>query len=92
MSELQKPIDYTNRELGLMLGQINETLNSFIEINTKEHKLVMHKQDHTNGDVKKLKMWKAYLTGGFSVMAVIVSFLMYQTDLLKSLIKLAFNI
>lgn len=91
MSELQKPINYTNRELGLMLGQINESLTCFIKENSKEHKEVMAKQDHTNGDVKKLKIWKAYLTGGFSVLAVVVGFMMYQTDLLKNIVQIAFN-
>lgn len=90
MSELQKPINYTNRELGLMLGQINEALNGFIKVNTTEHQLVMAKQDHTNGDVKKLKIWKAYLSGGFAVLSVITAFIIYQTDLMKNVLKLIF--
>lgn len=91
MSELQKPIGYTNRELGLMLGQINEALDNFIKINSAEHKTVMDKQDHTNGDVKILKLWKARLTGAVSVIAVIVSFMAFQTDLVSGLVKLAFK-
>jgi len=91
MSELQKPINYTNRELGLMLGQINESLINFMKSNTQEHSEVIKRQDHTNGDVKKLKLWRAYLTGAFSVLAVVVGFIAYQTPLIERVVELAFK-
>lgn len=91
MSELQKPINYTNRELGLMLGQINDALASFITLNSQEHKEVMKRQDHTNGDVKSLKLWKARISGAIAVIAVITSFLAFQTELVSGIVKIAFK-
>jgi transcription antitermination factor NusG len=40
--------------------------------NDRDHNSIKNKQDHTNGDVKKLKQWKAGLMGGFAVLAIIV--------------------
>ena len=91
MSELQKPINYTNRELGLMLGQINDILTDFIKLNTHEHNEVIKRQDHTNGDVKNIKIWRARVTGALGIIGIIVSFLAFQTELISGIVKIAFK-
>lgn len=39
--------------------------------NTTEHNSIMSRQDHTNGDVTGLKLWKAYLLGAWVVVTFV---------------------
>lgn len=54
-------------------------LQNHIEIETERHngfddKLdeIIERQKYTNGSVNDLKMWRAYLTGGWAVLALIL--------------------
>lgn len=46
--------------------------------NKEDHKLITDKQDYTNGSVRKLQLWKAFLTGGWAVSSIIGSVILYQ--------------
>lgn len=81
---LPAPKTYTNRELGLLLSDIKTSFDSFVKTNTEEHQTVMRKQDHTNGDVKKLKLWRAYITGALAVLIFLTSFLLANPVVLSS--------
>lgn len=51
---------------------IQQALNDFREENNRRFDKVDAAQAHTNGDVTDLKMWRGYLTGGVTVIAIIV--------------------
>ncbi len=40
--------------------------------NSKEHLIVMEKQDKTNGRVKTLELWKARLIGAWAVFSILL--------------------
>jgi hypothetical protein len=53
--------DYSKREIDILFGEIKDQLNR-IESQTIR----------TNGSVRDLKQWRAYLTGGFAIFSVII--------------------
>ena len=53
--------DYSKRELDILFNEIKDQLNRIEAQTTK-----------TNGSVSGLKQWKAYITGGFAIFAIIV--------------------
>lgn len=55
------PPETRERETWNILKKINEKLDRIEEQTTK-----------TNGNVKKLQLWKAYLTGAWAVLTVLV--------------------
>ena len=50
-----------------------ESVNIKLDQNQKEHLDIMKKQDYTNGDVKGLKIWRAYLIGAWAVLSIILT-------------------
>lgn len=87
MSQLPKPTTYTNRELGLMISDMKSSFDIFIKQNKEDHIKIQNAQAHTNGDVKSLKLWRAYLTGAFAVIAFMLSFVATKTEAFEHLIK-----
>jgi hypothetical protein len=73
MSKLQAPEECTNRELFLLIDSLKSSFENFVCINTDEHKTVMKKQDHTNGDIKLLKLWRSKIIGALSVLTILIS-------------------
>ena len=65
MKKTQEGIDVVIERLDNLkcIVETNHTENS------KEHKGIMERQDHTNGDVTRLKMWRAYLLGAWVVIS-----------------------
>lgn len=55
------------------LEGLKNLLDEKFENNDKAHQDIMIKQDHTNGDVSNLKLWRAYITGGLAVVTFMVS-------------------
>ena len=47
-------------------------IESRFDENAKEHQSICEKQDHTNGDVTNLKLWRAYLVGAWAVISLIL--------------------
>lgn len=43
--------------------------------NKSDHEGLARRQDHTNGDVKSLKLWQARILGGFTVIVAITGLL-----------------
>lgn len=72
MPEIKPPVKCSNRELFLMLQSVQSSVDNVAKLNTSDHAEIKAKQDHTNGDVKKLKIWKAYLTGAWAVVSIIL--------------------
>lgn len=75
MNQMEQPIEYTNRELGIILLGIKDDLKKFADANTSDHAAICAKQDHTNGDIKNLKIWKARIMGGMAVIVFFVGLL-----------------
>lgn len=69
------PVEYTNRELGILLQDVKEMVSKSNESNSKEHDKIITRLDYTNGKVRNLRMWRAYLTGGIAVLAFMISLL-----------------
>lgn len=67
------PEEYTTRELGILMEQVKEMVFDSNALNTKEHDKIITRLDYTNGKVRSLRVWRAYLTGGIAVLAFIVS-------------------
>lgn len=55
------------------LKGITNLINEKFDNNNKDHKLICEKQDHTNGDVVSLKLWRSAIVGGLTVITVIVT-------------------
>lgn len=55
--------------------------------NKQEHEGIMKRQDHTNGSVTKLQMWRTFLLGGWAVISVIVlpAFFWFFTDFIAKM-------
>lgn len=51
---------------------IKTLIESKFTENAKEHQSMCDKQDHTNGDVSNLKLWRAYLVGAWAVISIIL--------------------
>jgi beta-lactamase class D len=45
------------------------------KINDERHKEVIKRLDYTNGKVRKLEIWKGWLTGGLSLIGFLVGIL-----------------
>lgn len=71
--EIIVPAECTNRELFLLLSQMHRDQKNFITVNSEEHKGIVTRQDYTNGDVRKLKLWKAKILGAFAAVTFIFS-------------------
>ena len=72
MPEIKPPVKCSNRELFLLLQGVQTSVDGIAKANAQDHTEIKAKQDHTNGDVKKLKIWRAYLTGAWAVVSIIL--------------------
>jgi len=68
MLELPPPVEYTNREIGLILENMNKNIKTFMKVNTTEHTMVIEKQNHTNGRVRKLEKFIWALGGAIVIL------------------------
>jgi len=66
MIRMDRPIEYTTKELGILLSELNAHV---IEIKEQVK--------YTNGQVKSLQLWKQFLLGGWSVLTIITPILWY---------------
>ncbi len=51
---------------------IKTHINTKFEANKKEHEALDKNQKTTNGEVKKLQLWKAGIVGAFGIVAMII--------------------
>ncbi len=65
--------DNVNRRFDDMEKHIDDKFSD----NAKQHDEMIVHQKHTNGDVKKLKLWQAGIIGGFSVVVVFMGILAF---------------
>lgn len=54
------------------LTGLEELIKEKFNQNAIEHESICKKQDHTNGDVTMLKLWRAYLVGAWAVCSIIL--------------------
>jgi hypothetical protein len=65
--------EYTNKELYLLLSSHIDKFDLFVEQNNKDHEEVKCKQDKTNGNVRRLQLWRAGLASAITVILFILS-------------------
>ena len=54
------------------LTGLEELIKEKFKQNATEHASICNKQDHTNGDVTMLKLWRAYLVGAWAVCSILL--------------------
>lgn len=81
MEEINKQ---TCNSIITQIADLKEFFNYKFEENKEEHSRIEKAQKHTNGDVRALKLWKAGIIGGVSVLTVFSGFLINQLLVAKS--------
>lgn len=65
------PEDFTARELGIMIKDLTSKIDEMKEENIKSHESLDKNQKYTNGQVRSLQLWRAYLVGAWAVLTII---------------------
>lgn len=79
-------LPYTNRELREKWHDINGSLQDISNDMTVGFLEVKQRQDLTNGNVKKMQLWRAGLTGAISVLTfLIVPLLLWALSILVNM-------
>lgn len=60
----------------------NTKLDDFCLKNAGEHSQIIKRLDYTNGKVRRLEIWRGYLSGGVAVLAFILGFLTFKIQIL----------
>lgn len=51
---------------------LDEKFLSLESLNDDRHKEIIKRLDYTNGKVRKLEIWKGWITGGLSLLGILV--------------------
>lgn len=62
--------NYTNRELGILLEDIKNQMSEMKQENITSHANIDQRLQYTNGRLKKLELWKAFLVGAWAVLSM----------------------
>ena len=46
-------------------------INEKFDENNRNHQSILEQVKYTNGSVRSLKIWRAYITGGFAVLSIL---------------------
>lgn len=79
----------TNTRQEVMLEKfdgLKELINEKFRENAADHVEIKSKQDHTNGDVSALKLWRSFLLGAWAVVSILLMAILIPltTNYLKS--------
>lgn len=68
-------LNVTNARSDVILEKfdgLKELINEKFKENSADHIEIKAKQDHTNGDVSSLKLWRSFLLGAWAVISVLL--------------------
>lgn len=62
---------YDNKELGLLMQSLTSKIDQFMKDNHEEHCEMHNTLKEHNGRLKKIEIWRGYMTGGMVIIGLI---------------------